>query len=119
KHIAALIDPGLVYVADTAPFAQALASLDLARCEVVASRDGANRGATLFSALMRMPAGPAVEAAVRSITADTVAKILFTSGSTGLPKGVINTHGMLAANQQQILQVWPFLTEQPLVLVDW
>src|SRR5262249_15258983 len=42
-----------------------------------------------------------------------------TSGSTGLPKGVINTHGMLAANQQQALQIWPWITEQPLVLVDW
>src|SRR5262249_12841831 len=39
--------------------------------------------------------------------------------STGLPKGVINTHGMLAANQQQIFQLWPFVAEQPLVLVDW
>ena len=36
-----------------------------------------------------------------------------------MPKGVINTHGMLTANQQQALQCWPFLTEQPLTLVDW
>jgi feruloyl-CoA synthase len=119
KHIAEVLAPGLVYVADTAPFAAALKALDLAGSEIIANCNGAELPrVTAFDDLAQTP-GRAVEDAVAATNADTIAKILFTSGSTGTPKGVINTHGMLTANQQQLAQIWPFVADEPLVLVDW
>jgi feruloyl-CoA synthase len=120
KHIAALLLPGLIYVAHTAPFAAALNALDLAGVEIVTDHnDGSLEGVTSLGSLLATHPGAAVERAVASSGAGTIAKFLFTSGSAGQPKGVINTHGMLTANQQQIAQIWPFLAEEPPILVDW
>ena len=76
-------------------------------------------GAKSFALLEAANEGPAVMKAFAAIRPTDHAKYLLTSGSTGIPKVVINTHRMLCANQQQIAQVWPFLMRHPLVLVDW
>jgi feruloyl-CoA synthase len=117
RGIVALLEPGLVYADDGSKFARALAALE-SQFEFVTSRN-APGGATRFDDLLTVPAGPPIDAAVAAVGPDTIAKILFTSGSTGEPKGVINTHRMLTSNQQMIRQCWPFLETEPPVIVDW
>jgi feruloyl-CoA synthase len=117
KYIDELLTPGLVYVSDTGPFARALANVT---APILAGRNSANLpNVTLFADLENNVPGASVEKSVASIGADTIAKFLFTSGSTSLPKGVINTHGMLTANQQQSVQTWPFMEQEDVVLVEW
>lgn len=76
-------------------------------------------GAIDLTALLETVPTEAFTRAEASVGPDTVAKILFTSGSTGTPKGAINTHRMLASNVAAFLQIWPFLKEEPPVVVDW
>ncbi len=116
RHIAALIRPGLVFATDGAAFGPALAAVDFGDAEIVLS---SGTGATPFEELLATEPTGAVEDALRGVGHDDVAKILFTSGSTAMPKGVPNTHGMLCANQQSLAQIWPFTAETPPVIVDW
>jgi feruloyl-CoA synthase len=86
--------------------------------EVVVTTDPP-RGATLFHDLVHTPAGASLDAAHARVRGDTIAKILFTSGSTGWPKGVINTHRMWSSNQAMACAYFAFLREEPPVIVDW
>ncbi len=105
KSIFELVKPGLVYAADPEKFAPALAAV------------GAK--STSLAELLETNPGSTQEREFSKVRPETVAKILFTSGSTGAPKGVINTHRMLCANQQMLAQAWPFVEDRPPVVVDW
>jgi feruloyl-CoA synthase len=116
-----LLEPGAIFVEDHARFAPALDAIRELHDAVVicGSRSGVVDGTVPFSDLLTSDDDAAVDAAFAKVTPDSIAKFLFTSGSVGAPKAVINTHAMLCSNQQAKVQVWPFLEAEPPVLLDW
>jgi len=118
KHVFDLLTPGMVFAAEGGPFEAALAAVMKPGIVLVNARD-ALPGAVAFDALLATRPGPAVDAAHAAVNGDTVAKFLFTSGSTGMPKAVINTQRMICCNQVMIADALAFVKDEPPVLVDW
>jgi feruloyl-CoA synthase len=120
RHTLNVLTPGLIFVSDGARYAQAIETVVGEHVEVVATTAPPDRRkANLFAELVETNPTPAVETAHDRIDPDGVAKFLFTSGSTGMPKAVINTHRMICSNQEMIAQIFGFLEDEPPVIVDW
>ncbi|WP_394790810.1 feruloyl-CoA synthase [Rhodoferax sp.] len=120
RHVMQTLTPGLVFASNGARFARAIqATVGDDVTVVLGSGSIEGRASIPFSQLLNTPATAAVDAAHAAITGDSVAKFMFTSGSTKLPKAVIVTQRMWSANLQQMNQSMPVLAEEPPVLIDW
>lgn len=115
-----LLTPGLVFANDGGPFGPALYETVSDGIELVVARNPlGDRQTTLFSDLLGMEDAEGVATAHANVTPDSIAKFLFTSGSTGSPKAVINTHRMLCSNQAMLASGFAFVADEPPVVVDW
>ena len=120
RHVCDLLQPGLIFVSDAAVYQRAVHAVLPAGTPLVAVRgEMAGRPQVSFASLLEQAGGAEAQAAFMASGPDTIAKFLFTSGSTKLPKAVITTQRMLCANQQMLLQTFPVFAEEPPVLVDW
>ena len=120
RTIMQLLTPGLVFAADGAAFASAIGAAVPDDAELVVTRNPpGGRKATLFADLIGAEDAAGVAQAHAAVTPDTIAKFLFTSGSTGSPKAVINTHRMLCSNQAMLTAGLCFVADEPPVVVDW
>ena len=106
RNILSLIHPRLVFADDAQQYVRALAAIARDDLEVVAVRNTGS--ATPFARLTANIDPAIVSRTFGAIQPDTIAKFLFTSGSTGEPKAVINTHRMLCSNIQSAKQTWLF-----------
>jgi feruloyl-CoA synthase len=119
RDIVAVVRPGLVFADDGSRYAAALGACAPPNAEVVVACGDPGRRATLFDTLRATAPTNAVGIAAAAVGPDTVAKLLFTSGTTGLPKGVINTNRMLCSIMQMLRGCYPMLAGEAPVLVDW
>ncbi|CAG8871211.1 feruloyl-CoA synthase [Pseudomonas fluorescens] len=120
RHVCDLLQPGLVFVSDAAAYQRAIEAVLPAETPMITVRgEIAGRRQVSFASLLEQPGGAEAEAAFASTGPDSIAKFLFTSGSTRLPKAVVTTQRMLCSNQQMLLQTFPVFGEEPPVLVDW
>lgn len=121
KYLFDLVKPAAVMVQNGAPFTKALHALDLTGVTVIHVEGTADGIPSLsFDEMAATKVTPDVEASIAKITPDTVAKFLFTSGSTGMPKAVINTQRMMCANAAMMMQVRPRDPNgPPPVQLDW
>ena len=118
RHTLDVLTPGLVFATDASAFAAAIDATVAADVEVVTSTGSCARPVTKLSALLDTTP-ITVDAAHEAIDPDSIAKFLFTSGSTTLPKAVPTTHRMLCSNQQMLRETFPEFADEPPVLVDW
>ena len=120
RAIIDLLTPGLVFANDGGPFARALYQTVPDDIELVVTRNPlGDRPTTLFADLTGDEDDAGVAAAHAQVTPDTIAKFLFTSGSTGSPKAVVNTQRMLCSNQAMLAAGFCFVADEPPVVVDW
>lgn len=120
RHVCDVLTPGLVFVTDSQPFQRAIDAVLDESVAVISVRGAVPGRRTVdFASLLQSGDLTKADAAFAATGPDTIAKFLFTSGSTKLPKAVITTQRMLCANQQMLLQTFPVFAEEPPVLVDW
>src|SRR4051795_8492982 len=121
KYLFDLIKPAVIMVQDGPTFEKALKALDLDGVRVIhVARPCDGIPSISFADLAATSVTGAVEASIAQITPDTIGKLLFTSGSTGMPKAVINTQRMMCANAAMMLQTRPRGPDAPSsTVLDW
>ena len=120
REIVARMTPGMIFVADGLRFERAIAATVDPSVPVAVSRAPIpGRGCLMLDDILATVPTDAVDRAFEAVGPDTIAKFLFTSGTTGSPKAVIQTQQMLTSNQEMVADCYAYMRDEPPVVVDW
>jgi feruloyl-CoA synthase len=120
SSVVAQLTPGAVFADHAGPFLPAISAVLGVDVPLVSVTGKAGDRQTVpFDDLLATPPSAEMMAAHGGVAGDTVAKFLFTSGTTGSPKAVVQTHGMICANQAMVAEAYGFSSDDPPVIVDW
>jgi len=120
RHVIGLVRPGVVFAEHTETFRRALESVDFGAAEIVTGDPGGlARPATAWSDVLATPVTPAVAEAILSLDPDAHSLYMLTSGSTNMPKAVIQTQRMVTANVAQARQVFAYTAGWTETMLDW
>ncbi|MEO0607985.1 MAG: AMP-binding protein, partial [Pseudomonadota bacterium] len=106
NYVDGLVEPKYIYVEDGAEYQRGLDGMAVGDRRVIYSRHAPHGVNHVQLDAFAAPGGNSVAEAYDRIQPDSIAKFMLTSGSTGEPKAVINTHEMIAANAKMIRSAW-------------
>jgi feruloyl-CoA synthase len=113
------LEPAAIYVEDADVFKAAIENCGF-KGQVLATENTESIDACIsLRELMDVVVTNDVANRFSKVTAETHAKYMFTSGSTGQPKIVVVTQKMMCANQQMIAQYYNFIEELTPKILDW
>lgn len=116
KSVQEQITPGAVFVDNPASFTRAI-EIVFPNLPII-TRHGADNDLS-WEALLATPVTDTVASENAATGPDTIAKFLFTSGTTGSPKAVIQTQGMICSNMAMVADCYQYLRNEPPILLDW
>lgn len=120
RHVVALVKPAVVFAEHTAKFRRALETVDFGDAVVITRDPGAlSRPSVGYSDVLATPVTRAVAESIATLDPDAPATYMLTSGSTSMPKAVVQTQRMMAANVAQGLHVLSRTAGWDEVMLDW